>query len=154
MLGNTKREEIPSQFCGGVGDDGEDSSPLVELLLPPLLKIREDPNLPSVRLVTSGIGPDASSGMDGVASQKVLFPGRNRSLTRLMLVWKLHWAPYPVSLFEEWAPGWDLEDIADMAGEVPLPTSGVMVVEMRTSRSPVGIAGAGAFVHAFPWVLG
>ena len=61
---------------------------------------------------------------------------------------------YPVHLHEAWRPGWDLEDISDLAEDVP-PHPNFWIDGSRDEDldAMVGVAGAGAFVKTVPWVF-
>ena len=61
---------------------------------------------------------------------------------------------YPVHLHEAWRPGWNPEDIFDLAEDV-LPFPNVWTDGSRDEDldAMVGVAGAGAFVKTVSWVF-
>ena len=61
---------------------------------------------------------------------------------------------YPVRLAAAWSPGWELEDVSDLAEDIP-PNPNIWTDGSRDEDldAMVGVAGAGAFVGAVPWVF-
>ena len=61
---------------------------------------------------------------------------------------------YPVHPGDAWNPDWDTEDVLDLAEDVPA-SSNIWTDGSRDEDldSMVGVAGAGAFVQAVPWVF-
>ena len=61
---------------------------------------------------------------------------------------------YPVHPGGDWRPGWDPEDIVDLADSVPVhPNIWTDGSRDEDLDAMVGVAGAGAFVNNAPWVF-
>ena len=154
LLGKSKKEDVPCQFCGGADGDGH---LFWECSFPPFCHIREHPEFSSLMrldrvgwprcLAWHGWLPALSPRRIGVPWATALADTVDASLETAL-------GGYPLSLGSNWNPGWDPEDIVDLADDFPAtPNMWTDGSRDEDLDALVRVAGAGAFTASVPWVF-
>ena len=154
LLGKTKEEDVPCRFCGGVDGDGHlfwdcPFSPLCVFVS--ILSFTPSWSL----TVVPGPAVLAWHGwLPALSPRRVQPPWAVAEVDNFDAALETALGAYPVHPGGSWRPGWDPEDISDLADDVPdhpnIWTDGSRDEDLDAM---VGVAGAGAFVNDVPWVF-
>ena len=151
LLGKTKEEEVPCRFCGGVDGDGH---LFWECLAPSLVRIREHPEFLPLMALDRSNWPRCLAWhgwLPSLSSRRVQPPWAVAEVDCVDAALETALGAYPTHPGEVWMPGWDPEDISDLADNVPghpnIWTDGSREEDLDAM---VGVPGAGAFVKDVP----
>ena len=154
LLGKTKEEEVPCRFCGCVDGDGH----LFCYCPPPsFVHIRNHPEFIPVFKLNRSSWPRCLAWhgwLPALSPRRVQPPWAVAKVDCVDAALETALGAYPVHPGEAWRPGWDPEDISDLAEDVPAhPNIWTDGSRDEDLDAMVGVAGAGAFVKEVPWVF-
>ena len=154
LLGKIKEEEVPCRFCGGVDGDGH---LFWDCPSPSLVRIREHPEFLPLMTLDRSSWPRCLAWhgwLPALSCRRVQPPWAVAEVDSIDTALETALGAYPVHPGGAWSPGWDPEDIVDLADGVPshpnIWTDGSRDEDLDAM---VGVAGAGAFVKDVPWVF-
>ena len=152
LLGKSKEEDVLCKFCGGIDGDGHI---LWDCASPSFVRIKEHPEFISLMRRDRSTWPRclAWHGWPTLFPRRVQPPWAVAEVDSVHVAMESALGVYPFHLHEAWRPGWDPEDISDLAEDVPLiPMFGLMAAGMRTLMLWLGLLGLFAFVKTVRWV--
>ena len=154
LLGKAKEEEVPCRFCGGVDGDGH---LLWVCPAPSLVHIRNHPEFIPLFKLNRSSWPRCLAWhgwLPALSPRRVQPPWAVAEVDCVDAALETALGAYPIHPGEAWRPGWDPEDIFDLAEDVPAnPNIWTDGSRDEDLDAMVGVAGAGAYVKNVPWVF-
>ena len=154
LLGKTKEEDVPCRFCGGSDGDGH---LFWDCPSPPIARIREHPEFLPLMTLDRSSWPRCLAWhgwLLALSPRRAHSPWAVSEIDSVDSVLETALGAYPILPCEVWRPGWDPDDISDLADGVPgLPNIWTDGSRDEDLDGMVGVAGAGAYVGEVPWVF-
>ena len=151
-LGKSKEEDVLCRFCGAIDGDGHI---FWDCAFTSFVRIKEHPEFIPLMRRDRSTWPRclAWHGWPTLSPRRVQPPWAVAEVDSVHAAMESALGDYPIHLHEAWRPGWDPEDISDLAEDVP-PHPNVWTDCSRDEDldAMVGVAGAGAFVTTVRWV--
>ena len=154
LLGKTRKEEVPCRFCGGVDGDGH---LFWDCPSPSLVRVREHPEFLPLMTLDRSSWPRCLAWhgwLPTLTCRRVQPPWAVAEVDSIDAALETALGAYPIHPGGAWNPGWDPEDVLDLADDI-LNHPNIWTDGSRDGDldAMVGVAGAGAFVKDVPWVF-
>ena len=124
---------------------------------PPFVRIRELPEFQPLMKLDRGAWPRCLAWhgwLPALSPRRVQPPWAVAEVDNVDAALETALAAYPVHPGHAWRPGWDPEDVSDLADDVPaFPNIWTDGSRDEDLDAMVGVAGSGAYVKNVPWVF-